>query len=1105
MISSSFRAENGSLITGLRNTRVANINGVKEEDKNPHIMSLDGTITDCTYGDVLFGTWYARYIIGPNAVIENTTASSRTIGMFYLQNGGEINFEGKVQNNNNTVVYMGNQGGGATIARVKDGAYIHNNQGYGIYANNSGYVIMEGGEISNSSYGIYVRSKSNWRDAALDMSGGRIVDNSSYGVYFATTANSTRSWVNITGGEISGNGYNQLYISGSYATDSLSRCHVASGVVRATGEKAATIGTSFGTLTMDVEHEEIYLGGALSKSSAELKKLVGEFKVDAGDENSYAAKGSALWFKPTMDSFHFMIAQPSKWTINYALPLYVAYIPLQADGTPMADAILTAVRVNNKATIDVTLDNLTPNQSYALMWMQPTEKFGTLALTAPAEVNEVLGTADYEIPYTATYTLSKDIKGELKAGDEIAFDIILDEKLTYKEGTLNVAEDSVFELVETDPSISGNAMTVTLRLKEDYDGNGGSAALDFATTMNIPEEAEFVAGTLRTDVTAKGTVLLPGKAEKTSFTVLTPAPCETKLVPLSVYTVTYADGTAEGGSLTVKEGTKITLNPSGEGEYTLTDWAADENGELSLVVMGDVVLPSPELPGYLFDRWSIAERNKTDVNFNANWWTPTEYGTLVLDGTASIEEVLGTTTYDVDYAVTYAMSEEIREFAKSGDGFTVTLTLDEALSYQGNSLNLSEESIYELVNATVESNILTVELRLKEGYTTETVGSVRFTFQTNAQFAEFPTGVLRTEGKIAGTINVSGKDKTFEFEAGQCDTQLVPLANYTISYDNGTTEGGSLTVKAGTQITVDTNGGVYVPTDGWDVDGNRYTWNVTENIILQNPVREGYAFDGWTVDEETVTFTANWEEVPVVDPTDPTDPENPTNPEEPTNPTTPENPNQPTTPVQPTPDTPTTPVAPTTPVTPAPTPTAPAAPVPAPTAPAPAAPAPTAPAVVAVPDTAVPLAQPDAEEDLETVQDDDVPLANVKDAGVTTLENTAAETWALMNLILMIVTALLSVAMVARHFAGKNREDDEEDDQENARRKESGNKGMLRLSSLLPTLAAIILFVLTTNLDAQMVLVNGWTILMLVFAIVNGTLTVLTVKNAEGSKERAAR
>lgn len=619
IINSSFEAQNGSEISNLKNTRVANANGAKEEDKNPHLVFFDGTVKDCTYNDVQFWAWYARYVIGSNAVIENTTAKSKAIGMFYLQNGGEMKISGKIQNNNNTVVYMGNQGGTTTVVRVMDGACIHNNQGYGVYANNGGNVYMEGGEISeNTSHGLYVRAKPRWKEPMLEMSGGKIINNKSYGVYY-TTAGGSKCHVNITGGEISGNGSSyspyQVYISGANAKDNTDRVYIKTGIVKAGNGKEDIINTSFGQLkniSLSEGQTELYLGNAISASSNKIEELVTSYKVNTEDINTYTAKGSALWFKTPGDTLEFKTSR--SYLVNKALPLYAVYIPLKADGTPVDNPELTVLKVDNTEVVDISLAGLTPSQSYALMWMQPTEKFGTWKIDDTEAVNEVLGQSSYSVDYKATYTLTKDIAGLVEPGvTTFTATIQLDPVLGYQADSVELLdqkglENTVFELVNTEVNASGN-IVITMKTKEGFEAEKNKnypVVIAFRTDANIPN-ANFESGTLNTTGYLKGSVVLSGDVKATDFILETPTSAKTVLNALPVHTVSYT-----GGSVNVKEGTALALNLAG-GTGTTAPTTVTE----------DITLDDPTWEGYTFTGWTVVngmtEEGIPSITFIAAW------------------------------------------------------------------------------------------------------------------------------------------------------------------------------------------------------------------------------------------------------------------------------------------------------------------------------------------------------------------------------------------------------------------------------------------------------------------------------------------------------
>lgn len=228
-----------------------------------------------------------------------------------------------------------------------------------------------------------------------------------------------------------------------------------------------------------------------------------------------------------------------------------------------------------------------------------------------------------------------------------------------------------------------------------------------------------------------------------------------------------------------------------------------------------------------------------------------------------------------------------------------------------------------------------------------------------------------------------------------------------------------------------------------------------EALYPEQPTRDGYVFDGWADpvrgDDGNIIITAIWQEQTVTPTPTPTPP----------------------TPVGPTPITPVGPAA--TPI--AATPALAAAPAAAPAA-----------TLVPVADAAVPLANVDAD-DTRQVNDEDVPLA----------KGTENE-WALLNLLLMIFTILVSVMLLIFYFIGRKEDKDDEynerlqaasEDETEAKLK---RKGLFRLLSIIPAVVAVIFFILTEDMRNPMVFTDKWTLWMAVFALVNVVLAVFAKK-----------
>ena len=338
-------------------------------------------------------------------------------------------------------------------------------------------------------------------------------------------------------------------------------------------------------------------------------------------------------------------------------------------------------------------------------------------------------------------------------------------------------------------------------------------------------------------------------------------------------------------------------------------------------------------------------------------------------------------------------------------------------------------------------------------------------------------------------------------------------------------------------VTYELNGGEWTET----TNEFPYEYKATVEVVKTIPTREGYKFSGWRSEEVTIendAFTmpakdvvlkAVWEAKPTPTPIpseEPTPTPAPT--EEPA--PTPAPTEEPTPTPAPT-EEPTPTPAPTEEPTPTPAPTEESTPTPAPNPnpnPNPATPTPTpvapvVPATVATPTpkpTATPSTTPsdnggkgDGNNDGEigeTINDNDTPLANGEDIAdnATPLAGLGTGAWALINLILTIVTTLLSILLLIGYIGKKKKALEDEDGNvvldENGKEVmeyEKNKKGLWRLISIIPALIAIIVFIFTEDMTLPMIFVDKWTILHVVIALVQVVVMVLCKKKKDENDE----
>ena len=126
-----------------------------------------------------------------------------------------------------------------------------------------------------------------------------------------------------------------------------------------------------------------------------------------------------------------------------------------------------------------------------------------------------------------------------------------------------------------------------------------------------------------------------------------------------------------------------------------------------------------------------------------------------------------------------------------------------------------------------------------------------------------------------------------------------------------------------------------------------------------------------------------------------------------------------------------------------------------------------------------PMAAPEA-----FIADSDAPLA-------------ANNTWALLNLIMTVITGIISAVLLTGYFGKKEDEEDENEDAETKR------KGLVRLASLIPAAGAIIAFILTEDMTNMMAFTDRWTILMAVILLIQAVTAILAKKEKEEPEETA--
>ena len=505
----------------------------------------------------------------------------------------------------------------------------------------------------------------------------------------------------------------------------------------------------------------------------------------------------------------------------------------------------------------------------------------------------------------------------------------------------------------------------------------------------------------------------------------------------------------------------------------------------------------------------------------AQWKANTYKVTYDLDGGSWTEE-----TNEFPYE--YKAKVDVVETVPTKEGYTFDGWTTTDVTVENKSFTMPAKDV--TLTAQWKANIYKVTYDLAGGSWTEKTNEFKYEYNATVNVKET---VPTKEGYTFDgwtTTDVTVENKSFTMPAKDVTLTAQWKANiYKVTYDLA---GGSWTEKT---------------------NEFKYEYNATVEVIKTVPTREGYKFSGWRSEEVTIendAFTmpakdvvlkAVWEAnptptpIPSEEPTPtPTPTPTPAPTEQPTEKPTP----TPAPTAEPTSEPTATPTAtpsaeptaePTTEPTATPTaaPTATPAPNPNPATPTPAPVTPVVPATVATPTptpTATPSAAPTATpsdnggkgdgnndgEIGETINDNETPLANGEDIAdnATPLAGLGTGAWALINLILTIVTTLLSILLLIGYIGKKKKALEDEDGNvvldENGKEVmeyEKNKKGLWRLISIIPALIAIIVFIFTEDMTLPMIFVDKWTILHVVIALVQVVVMVLCKKKKDENDE----
>ena len=574
-VGNRFLTEKGSTIRKL--TQTIGVNCVSNKN-----VQLNGEITEVS-GAIPLRLEAANVVLGKDGIIHKNELISH--GAAYVHNSSNLTIYGKINDNysssgKNAVALFIVNNGPASHATLEQGGEICNNTNggskYGAAVElqqDSCSFTMNGGTISGNSGpcgAVQVRKGS----AKFIMNGGKVTGNTSTtrgeaGIYVedgtptvelkAGKAQSVTLAKNVSASPSKGH----VYIS--------DRFDLESGLVAMVQDAK--------TVTPAEDSLDIKLGNASTESKNAL--------TAAAAAKGWNTTPLATFWTQRDGAAELMI---DGLTLDAALP-QIVYALVQETGEDGKPASGAEVRVySTEITADgirLTLPNGYAN-GCAVALVQPTTDFGSVVITGPATIEKDSAAATYEVPYTATYTMSDTLLNMLKSaprGVPMTFVVELDSRLTAKKDDngnfrYNFNGDGILEVDKSNITVSPDGHTITVVCKPVADWTtaiGGKTSVKMTLTGTGVLAAEnFAAGEY---LNTTGHIV--GMIDQ-STSVLIPANlCRTKMIGRYDVIFDWNDGSNKKKTVSVVEGgtvgDQMPADPSRSG-YTFTGWNTKTDG-----------------------------------------------------------------------------------------------------------------------------------------------------------------------------------------------------------------------------------------------------------------------------------------------------------------------------------------------------------------------------------------------------------------------------------------------------------------------------------------------------------------------------------------------
>ena len=521
-VDNRFLTEKDSTIRKL--TQTIGVNCVSNKN-----VQLNGEITEVS-GAIPLRLQTADVVLGEDGIIHKNELTSH--GAAYVHNSSNLTIYGKINDN-----YSSSGKNAAALFIAPNGGDSH-------------ATLEPGGEICSntnggSKYGAAVELQQG--SCSFTMNGGTISGNK--GPCGAVQVHKDSAKFIMNGGEVTGNtsttgGEAGIYVEAKTPTVELKAGKAQSITLAANVSALPSKGHIYISDRFDLE------SGLVAMVQDAKTVTPAEDSLDIKLGNASTDSVTALSDKATANSWNAPLA--TFWaqrgsgaelmidglTLDSALPqiVYALVQETDADGKPVPGAV---VRVySTEITTDgirLTLPNGYAN-GCAVALAQPTTDFGRVVISGPTEIAKTSDAVTYEVPYTATYTMSGNLLNMLKTASAgipaMSFVVELDNRLSAK------VDDSgnclyTFNgggILSGTASVSGHTVTVTCAplpgwkaaiagkssVKMALQCTGVLAAADFSGGSSL-NTAAHISGTVSDGGTITP-VMIPSKVCRTRMT-----------------------------------------------------------------------------------------------------------------------------------------------------------------------------------------------------------------------------------------------------------------------------------------------------------------------------------------------------------------------------------------------------------------------------------------------------------------------------------------------------------------------------------------------------------------------------------------------------------